>query len=166
MTPQSKQRYIAAYLKYDRIDRPNYWMYYENKAEQQIITIPPTGKANGLTKAVLNFLKWNGVFAERTNTMGVYRKAKTFTDVCGFTRKIGKDGYTYSGGTKGSSDIKAYPNGKIWAIEIKIGSDKMSENQHLYKAQIEKSGGIYTIVKTFEEFLQQYDEINLSNINF
>ena len=58
--------------------------------------------------------------------------------------------------TVGSSDLKAIINGRFCAIEAKVGRDKQSLMQAKYEADIITSGGLYWIVKSFEDFFQQY----------
>jgi hypothetical protein len=45
------------------------------------------------------------------------------------------------------------------AIEVKIGKDRQSEAQKNYQAMIEKAGGIYWIVKSFDDFYEKYTSI-------
>lgn len=100
--------------------------------------------ANGLTKAIMTYLKINGHFAARINSgatydprLGIYRKG--------------------SGATTGMADINAVVNGKSISIEVKIGKDKMRESQKIVKEQIEKSGGIYIFVRSFDDFISQFN---------
>jgi hypothetical protein len=67
-------------------------------------------------------------------------------------------------GTKGSSDIHGHIKVDYQkfaipvAIEIKIGKDKQSNIQIEYQSKVNKSGGIYVIVKTPEDFFKFYDD--------
>jgi hypothetical protein len=121
--------------------------------------------ANGLEKAICRFLVLKGAQAERVKTMGrMIDDRKRVSDVMGRSYTIGSTKYIPGTGTKGSSDIAAtlpltiagLKIGLKVAIEVKIGADKMSEHQHKYKADIEASGGRYLMVKTFDDFYQQY----------
>jgi hypothetical protein len=115
--------------------------------------------ANGLTKCIIDFVNMKGYLAERTNTMGrVIDGRKTYTDAIGQTKTIGSMKYIPSTGMVGSSDIKVYINGKIIAVEVKM-KDKQSEAQKQYQSRIEQAGGQYWIVRSFEEFYNNY--INL-----
>lgn len=111
--------------------------------------------ANGLTKMILTHLNLSGHFAERINTMGVYRNGESITDVIGFTRTF-KGKYTKGGGTKGSADISAIVGGKAIKVEVKVGKDKMSEHQIAYKHKVEAAGAIYLVAKTFEQYYEEY----------
>jgi len=97
--------------------------------------------ANGLTRAIIAWLKLNGYFAARINTMGTYNA------------KLGK--YIRSGSTKGIADIQSVVNGLHISVEVKIGNDKMRPDQLKVKSEIEKAGGIFIIVSSFDNFLEQ-----------
>ena len=62
--------------------------------------------------------------------------------------------------TKGSADISATIQGKSIKIEIKWGKDRQSPAQAKYQAEIEKAGGIYLIIHTFDEFYEWYTAID------
>ena len=109
--------------------------------------------ANGLTKCVIDFLNLQGHHANRINTQGRII-ANRITTASGQSQTR----YSFAPGTtqRGTSDIMAVVHGKAWAIEIKIGKDKQSEHQRNYQEQIEAAGGIYLLVKTFEDFWNYY----------
>lgn len=114
-------------------------------------------KANGLTRCIIDWIKYNGGQAERINTMGrPIDKRKTVTDVCGFKKQIGSLEWGKSTATRGSADISATINGKSIKIEIKIGADRQSECQKQYQMDIERAGGVYYIARSFDEFYQWY----------
>ena len=113
--------------------------------------------ANGLTKAIIAWVNLNGGFAERINTTGrMLDNTKIVKDALGFSRKIGSVNWIKGTGTNGSADISATVNGKSWKIEVKIGKDRQSDAQKEYQERTERSGGIYTIAKTFDEFYCQW----------
>jgi hypothetical protein len=112
--------------------------------------------ANGLTRCIIDYLEFNGCQAERISTTGrMVDNTKTFTNVIGITKQIGQKKWIKGSGTKGSADISATINGKSVKIEVKIGKDRQSEHQKKYQESIEKSGGIYLIAKSFEDFIKQ-----------
>lgn len=115
--------------------------------------------ANGLTKVIVSFLNYSGHFAERINTMGVYRAAKKVKDVDGITRTVGKGTYTKSTSTNGSADISATISGRSVKIEVKYKGDRMSEAQKDYAARTQAAGGIYYVAKDFDSFIEWYDLI-------
>jgi hypothetical protein len=116
--------------------------------------------SNGLTKAVIDWLNLSCHMAERSSNEGrVIDNRKTYTDTVGFTKTIGTVKRIPSSGTKGTSDIKATIGGRMVAIEVKIGKDRQSEAQRQYQERIEKAGGIYWIVKSFEDFHKKYTSL-------
>lgn len=114
--------------------------------------------ANGLTKMVIDWVRFNGGQAERISTTGRYIKAKTYKDVMGITKTIGQDKWIKGNGTVGSADISATIKGKSVKIEVKIGRDRQSEAQKIYQEAIENAGGIYYIAKDFDTFYSWYNE--------
>ncbi|MBD2705553.1 VRR-NUC domain-containing protein [Spirosoma sp. BT702] len=98
--------------------------------------------ANGLTRCILDFVKFSGGYANRIQSQGQYRPG------------IGgrKGTYTYSTTRKGTADIHAIINGLHLSIEVKIGKDRMSDAQRQMQADIQKAGGIYYVARTFQEF--------------
>jgi hypothetical protein len=111
--------------------------------------------ANGLTKCIVSFLNMSGHFAERINTMGVYRQGKKI-QVGENTRQLAGR-YTPTTGVKGSADISATINGKSVKVEVKYGKDRMSAEQKAYAERTIASGGIYFIAKDFDSFIEWYD---------
>ena len=112
--------------------------------------------ANGLTKCIIDYCQFKGWFAERTGNEGrVIDGRKNYIDSIGHRKTIGTIKRIPSSGTKGTSDIKAVINGRMIAIEVKIGKDRQSQVQKDYQAKIENAGGLYWIVKTFEDFINK-----------
>lgn len=120
--------------------------------------------ANDLTKSIIHWIKLHGGQAERVNTMGVpMDNTKVVTDVLGRQRRIGSIQWRRSGATPGSADIHAVVKGMYWAIEVKVGRDKQSQAQKNYQASVERAGGRYFIVRTFDEFVEKWENL-LHNI--
>ena len=116
---------------------------------------------NGLTKCVIDFLKLNHCFVERTGNEGrIIDNRKQVTDILGNIRTIGTVKRVYSTSKRGTSDLKAIINGKFVAVEIKCltTNDRQSEEQKKYQKEVEQSGGIYLIVPTFEFFYNWFIE--------
>jgi len=107
--------------------------------------------ANALTKSIIAFLQFSGCQAERINTMGVYRK-KYRTDGV----EMGGQ-WTKGTGTPGSADISATIRGRSVKIEVKYGKDRQSDAQKVYQKMIEDAGGVYYISRTFDDFIEFYD---------
>jgi hypothetical protein len=114
--------------------------------------------ANGLTRCVIDFIRLSGYQAERINCTGRYiDNTEVFTDVVGRTRSIGSTKWLPTSGQRGTADISAVIRGRAVKIEIKI-KDRQSEDQMRYQEAIERAGGIYLIVRSFEEFYNWYNE--------
>jgi len=57
---------------------------------------------------------------------------------------------------KGSADISAIIAGQSVKIELKVVRDHTRPEQVTYKQQVEKAGGIYLLIHTFDESYQWY----------
>ena len=113
--------------------------------------------ANELTKAVIKFIRLTGGQAERISVTGrTIDTRKTYTDILGHRKTIGSIKYIPSAMTKGSADISATIQGKSVKIEIKWGKDRQSSVQAAYQTEVEKAGGIYILVSTFDQFYEMY----------
>ena len=109
--------------------------------------------ANDLKKAIIAYAKIKDFFAERQSSEGRYRPGKEVTNVMGQKKQL--PGQWLPGQGKGKADIKALIKGRLIEIEVKHGRDKLRPEQIEYKQQIERSGGVYLVVKTWDDFYQQ-----------
>jgi hypothetical protein len=111
--------------------------------------------ANGLTKCIKTWFDLQpNAQAERISVMGrMVDCRKTFIDIVGRQRVIGNTQYIPSSMKKGSSDLSCLYNGMTIKIEIKIGRDRQSDNQKKYQADIERAGGKYWIVTSWDDFI-------------
>lgn len=137
-TPESKARYQQAHELDFKTNYPDAYAaghYFTPK-------MPDCRKANGLTQAIVKFLLWNGHRATRISSAGRMVAGKY---IPGPTRK-------------GSADISSTIKGRSVQWEIKTGSDTPSPEQLREQELERKAGGEYHFVKTFEEFLNIYDE--------
>lgn len=101
--------------------------------------------ANSLTGAIVQWLTLNGCFASRTSSAGRY---------------LPKEGrFIPSTTRKGYPDITSTIFGKSVYIEVKIGTDRMSEHQLKVRQDIQKAGGIYFVARSFDEFINFYHSI-------
>ncbi|MDF4204023.1 hypothetical protein PXD56_13705 [Maribacter sp. SA7] len=116
--------------------------------------------SNGLTKCVIHWIEYNGFQAERINSTGrQIDNTKIVTDVLGRTRTIGSKIWIKGTGQTGTADISATILGRSVKIEIKCkakGDNYQSHGQMEYQKKIERSGGIYIIVRTFDDFYNWY----------
>lgn len=96
--------------------------------------------ANNLTEAIVTYLNLNGHFVWRQNNQGLYdtqkkvfRKSKMqkkgIADICGITK----------------TGIGLY-------VEVKT-TDKLSEDQKLFKAEILRRNGIYIEARSIEDVM-------------
>lgn len=100
--------------------------------------------ANGLTRCVVDFIRFQGFQSERINTTGIpERRGRAVI-------------WRRSTTTRGSADISATIAGRSVKIEVKIGTDRQSEAQKQYARSVEVAGGVYVIARTFEGFCEWY----------
>lgn len=116
------------------------------KSDQLTITDICSPDANSTTTAIITFLNYNGCVARRINTHGVYDAKNQIY------RKL-------QGQAKGTSDIIGIQKGtgRFIAIEIKIGTDSLSPEQHGFLNDISEGGGIAMIAKSFDDFLKRWE---------
>ena len=131
---------------------------YPNIPDHAVPTPKYTDKtANKLTKCVVDFINLSGGQAERISNTGRYVDERVkYKDTLGHTKVIGSGKWIKGSGTLGTADISAVINGRSVKIEVKIGKDRQSEHQKKYQQSIERAGGLYWIVKTFDDFYEQY----------
>ncbi|MBP2281953.1 hypothetical protein H4V97_000271 [Flavobacterium sp. CG_23.5] len=122
---------------------------------------------NQLTKAVIAYIQLKGGQAERVNSTGFMKdNRKNSTDILGRTRSIGSTKWIPGTGKTGTSDIHSVINGKSVKIEIKCAAtadNKQSEGQIAYQKAIKAAGGIYLIVRTFQDFYLWLNEFCTEN---
>jgi hypothetical protein len=115
--------------------------------------------ANDLTKCVIAWIQFNGGQAERISSQGQYRegaKIQVGSGIMAHTKQLpGK--WTPGQSTKGTADISATIRGRSVKIEIKQ-KDKQSEAQKQYQQAIENAGGVYIIVRNFDDFVIWYND--------
>ena len=63
------------------------------------------------------------------------------------------------GQNNGAADVHSIINGIFTAWEVKIGRDKQSPKQKQFQEEVERSGGKYFIVRSFDEFMNQYKQL-------
>lgn len=111
--------------------------------------------ANDVERAIERFASIVGFLAERTKTQGRKMSAVHKETTMGRVQ-VSKEKFVTSTGRKGSSDMKVVLDGRFIAVEIKFGKDTQKADQKKYQADVERNGGIYLIIHTFEEFLIWY----------
>lgn len=109
--------------------------------------------ATSLQNAIQDYVRLNGDFCEQVATKGTYREGV---------------GYTAGNYTKGSADVHIMMwdtsnNLVVWKCEVKAGRDTIKPDQERYRDMIDrfarkgKGKIIYSIVKTFDDFIEQYN---------
>ena len=138
--PQAVRELERMALDHFRRDHPNFPEY----------AIPPQSyrdnTANGLTKCIVDYIRYNGGQAERINTTGMPEQ------------RGGQIVWRKSNATKGSADISATIAGLSVNIEVKIGHDHQSRAQRRHQATVERAGGLYFIAKDFTSFIEWYSK--------
>ena len=126
----------SLYLSDNKAKYPNFPSAYIPKKDYSDKT------ANGLTRAIIDFLNFKGHYSVRINTTGQW-KPQLNKFVKGTT-------------ASGTADIQAIIEGKHIFIEVKIGRDRQSEDQMMTQKKVEKAGGVYLIAKDFDSFYTCY----------
>ena len=98
-------------------------------------------EATTLTNKIINHVYSSGGYAWRASSTGVYDQ---------------KAGAYRTAAKKGVSDVLACFRGKFVAIEVKIGKDRLSDEQIGFMRNIKHVGGIAFVATSFEDFLKQW----------
>jgi hypothetical protein len=125
------------------------------------VKIPSEKKANGLTQIIIKFLKLSGHYANRISTQGQARRGRKAVRFEAFTNKVVyTDDIKWTKGTttKGTPDIDAIIYGRAVKIEVKVGKDRMSEDQLKQKNAIEGAGALYFVARDMQSFYNWYYE--------
>lgn len=107
-------------------------------------------KTNETTNNILQFLTSSKIFGWRQNVAPI--PVVRGGSVTGFR----------SGGKSGISDIVAVlpPQGRGLFIEIKTGKDKLRSEQIGFQRNVELMGAVYLVVKDFDDFKKQFNELS------
>lgn len=102
--------------------------------------------ANAITKNVLRIINLQtGCAAWRVNNVGVWDEKK----------KVRRKGNT----EKGLPDIWACIRGAFVVIEVKAGSDKLSDDQKKRRFEVERAKGVYFEARSTDEFLKWFENL-------
>ena len=95
-----------------------------------------------LETEILDYLATiKGVFAFKINTTGIYDpKRKVF--------RKNSNPHCHNG----TADILGTCNGVFFAIEVKWGRNKASDNQKIFLKRVESAGGKAIVVNSFDSF--------------
>lgn len=151
-----KEEYRRLWLQHHNKKFPE---FFRGAADPYVyLRWPNEKKANGLTKLICTFLTWKGHHSNRINTQGQARVQKVpryniFTESI---QTFDKVTYTKSMTKRGTPDISAIINGRAVMIEIKVGRDRLSEDQLKQMSEIEAAGGIYFVARDMPSFYEWY----------
>jgi hypothetical protein len=130
----------------DKLDNLSYQKKLEQYPTMPAKAIPRTkykdSSANDLTKCVIDFLRLKGHYATRIQSQGQKRG----------------NVMTYGTTQRGTADVHACINKIHVSLEIKYGKDRQSEVQKQVQQEVEQSGGIYLLIRDFEQFYKFYCE--------
>jgi len=102
--------------------------------------------ANGLTRCVVDFLKFSGHFATRLSSTGLYREdLKKFVP---------------SAQRVGLPDVLACVDGRYYAVEVKVGRDRLSDEQKKAIEDLRRAGAYVFVANTFQGFLEWFTALN------
>lgn len=104
--------------------------------------------ANGLTRTIIEFIKYSGGWATRINVMGVSRK-----------NEYGESFMTPSTTEKGTPDIMGVYRGMFLGVEVKIGVDRQSDDQKRVERSIKAAGGFYILARNFPDFVKDFNYV-------
>lgn len=100
--------------------------------------------ANELTNQIIDFIYRAGGYAWRASSVGVFdTKQQRF-------RTAAK---------KGVADVLACLRGRLIAVEVKIGKDRLSDEQDGFLRNIRATGGLAFVATDFEQFKEEWSKI-------
>lgn len=99
--------------------------------------------ASDLTNKIINFIYENQGYAWRSSSVGIYDQ---------------KTAAYRTAPKKGVADILACWQGRLIAIEVKIGSDSLSAEQTGFLKNIDHVQGLTYVAKDFPSFVGWWDE--------
>lgn len=102
-------------------------------------------KTDDTTRNILKFFFDAGIYSYRQNSMGIPLSGGGFR----------------AGAKTGLPDIVAIlpPNGKHLGCEIKTGNDRLRPEQRGTLENITRMGGVAMVVKDFEDFINQWNQL-------
>ena len=97
--------------------------------------------ASELTNNIINHIYRQGGYAWRASSVGVFDT---------------KEMHFRASAKKGVADVLACYKGILIAVEIKIGKDRLSDEQEGFLKNIQAAGGKAIVAKTFEQFTEEW----------
>jgi hypothetical protein len=100
-------------------------------------------KEKAIETQILHFLAYKGIMAWKIENQGTFDAKKGI-----YRRKIGP------GRTLGVSDIVGLlPNGRLFAIEVKSATGRISEHQEQFLNRIKQNEGLAFIARSIEDVI-------------
>ena len=100
--------------------------------------------ANDLTNQVINHIYLAGGFSYRSSSVGVFD-----------TKRM----HFRAAAKKGVADVIGCFKGRFIAVEIKIGTDRLSDEQDGFLKNIQHAGGVAIVAKDFEQFKEEWKRV-------
>ena len=97
--------------------------------------------ANDLTNKIIDFIYRQGGYAWRASSVGVFDT---------------KQMHFRAAAKKGVSDILSCYKGRLIAVEVKIGKDRLSDEQTGFMRNVIHAGGAAFIASDFEQFKREW----------
>lgn len=115
--------------------------------------------ANGLTKCIIDWIRFNDGQAERISVVsrkvaGKFVKSAMTKGTADISATIPETWYDYDE----NDYLQVFKIGRSVKIEVKIGKDRQSEEQKQYERDIVNAGGLYFIAKDFNSFYEWYND--------
>lgn len=101
-------------------------------------------EATDLTNQVINHIYRQGGYAWRASSTGIFDE---------------KRGSFRTAPKKGVADVLACYRGRMVAVEIKIGKDRLSPEQAGFLANLQHVGGLTFVAKDFPSFQAWFDSL-------
>lgn len=140
-----ESKLLTALQKLDNLCYQSKLDQFPNMPIKAIVKEKFTDKdTNSLTRCITTFMKLKNHYIVRINTQGQVR---------GNIR-------TFSTTQKGTSDLHGIINSIHISIELKMKGDTQSKDQAETQRQIEQAGGVYLLIRSFEQFYKFYIEFN------
>jgi hypothetical protein len=151
-----RDEYKRLYLLDMQRRRPVF--FADSQHPEKVLVWPKVSTANGLTKAICNFLTWKGHYTNRINTQGQARTKKIpkYNLASGKIEHLEKTWYTKSTTRKGTADIDAIVQGRPVKIEVKVGADRLSQEQREEMKRVQAAGGLYYVAREMQTFYDWY----------
>lgn len=108
---------------------------------------------NELTRRILKHWFDLGIYSYRQNSTGIYDQR------AGVYRPAAKVGLTDTVAILSHERSNCWYQGTHCGVEIKVGKDRLRPEQIGHLKNLEAMGAIGIVVKDFDDFIKQWDEI-------